>query len=228
MEPIQFHAGVLIVEDDPQVMPQHLYLVQENIFLTRQLPRKIYEALVTNYLMQPNSTINALKSTKPYLTRKDISEVIIINPQIPPETTRLLEVFTATNAEEAEQTWRENMGRYTSVGEQSYGLFIALLDHSMPGMTGLNLAKKWRPVGMDHKKDASLSPKIILYTGQAPALEEALKEDGYVGKVEQCAVESKLAEAVIHKGASASEFNATIFSLLEQRVKEIAQQLGKI
>lgn len=214
MQPVQFNLGILLVDDDPEIIEQHKILLNNRAF-RRETPGRIYSILTQNKIINNDDNIDELLKGGKWPTKADLSGVLKINPDIEDIFT-IVEPFIAYSADEAEKIWIEQRAKF----KEGLSVHIALLDHDMPVRTGYQLAQMWRPIGEDSIRISENSPILVFYTGKAPLLEEALTAEGQLYGLEGIS-KTGLADGVLQKGASNEEFNYLIWDLIEKRVQRI-------
>ena len=223
----QFYFGALLVDDNTDIIEQHVTLLG-NLQFVKQTPGILYKMLKSASLSAPSEKADRILQEGKWPTKQDLSDTLQINPHRSDSKYSVVDISTANNASEADSKWQEQKKLYQGLSQDSFGCYVALLDHDMPGQNGLQLSQQWRPFadGTRLKRFTEDSPLIIFYTGKAAMLEEALKAEGYspdLGGVSN----TGLAEEVIQKGIDNDDFNKIMWSLLEQRVQEIATKIKK-
>ena len=214
MKPYLFKFGIMLVDDDQSIIAQHQILI-ENRGFRRQTPGRLYQILAQNSLVANDEPIDAALKSGTWPSKADISSLVALNPD-DSNPLSVAQIDVAYSAEEASRLWGERRPLYTTES----GLYVILLDHDMPGKTGLELAEEWR--APSNGQNSSGLPYIVFYTGKGAMLEDALRQ-GYnadLGTISS----TGLAEGVLQKGVSAEGFNNLMWGLLERRVKELAGQ----
>jgi CheY-like chemotaxis protein len=165
-------------------------------------------------LISSAESIDAILRDGGWPTKEDLADYLSFNPDVDdPYTIAIPDV--AYSADEARKIWKEKQNDCAN----KLGVCIALLDHDMPGESGLELAGYFQEV----KEKGMAVPVIIFYTGKAALLEEALESDGYKQKIVSIA-STGLAEAVLQKGASNEEFNELIWAAIKKSVHDIKRR----
>lgn len=214
----EFHLGVLLVDDDPDIVEQHRFLLENRAF-RKQTPGRVYVMLRDAGLIEGADALDAMIEAQKWPTKADLRDVLIINPDVD-DLYRIVDPDVAYSAAEADDIWDERKPKYLS--NEELGCYIALVDHDMPIKTGLELAEEWRPLigGTGPGRIYRESPIIVFYTGRAPLLRETLTAEGYESSLEAIST-TGLAEAVLQKGVLRDEFNQLMWSLLENRIEAI-------
>jgi CheY-like chemotaxis protein len=212
----EFHLGFLLVDDDPDIVEQHRYLLENRAF-RKQTPGKLYTMLRDAGLVKPDEKVEATIGAGRWPSKGELEAVLVINPEIE-SPYRIVEPDVAESASEADKIWNELKDNYLS--EAVLGCYIALLDHDMPVKTGLELAEEWRPLigGVGPGRLADGSPIVVFYTGRGPLLSETLAEEGYRASLDEIST-TGLAEAVLQKGVLRDEFNQLIWGLMDERIR---------
>jgi CheY-like chemotaxis protein len=217
MKPVLFSFGILLVDDDPEIIEQHKILLNNRAF-RRETPGRIYSIFKQHKIIDTDNDIEEILRNSRWPTKSDLSGLLRINPDIE-DTFTILEPHVAYSADEAENIWNEQMDRFN----EGLAVYVVLLDHDMPIRTGYDLAKVWRPLAKESNRILEDSPMIIFYTGKAPLLEEAVAADGQFYALDGLS-KVGLVDGILQKGASNEEFNNLIWSLIEKKIHIIVTE----
>lgn len=207
-----FYFGMMLVDDDQDIISQHEVMLDNRAF-RRETPGRIYCMLRDSGKITAVQVIDDMIAGGTWPAKENFAGILSINPEIDDAFT-VVEPDIAFSASEADVLWQQKSAELEGLS----AVYIALLDHDMPEQTGLDLAEQWRPLEGGLRR-ARNSPLIIIYTGKAALLEEALVSDGIKNGLDSV-TKTGLAEAVLQKGASNDEFNYLIWTLLEKGIRK--------
>lgn len=215
MSATEFYLGMLLVDDDPDIIEQHKFLLDNRAF-RKQTPGRLYVMLRDAGLVESNGELDHMIDAGRWPTKADVQPSVVVNPDLE-DRYRVLEPDVAYSAAEASEIWEQRKALFLSADVLS--CYIVLLDHDMSVQTGLELAEEWRPLigGVGPIRVMDQSPTIVFYTGRGPLLSETLAEEGYQSNLERVS-STGLAEAVLQKGVLRDEFNQLMWRLIGQRI----------
>ncbi len=240
MNPLTYHLRVMVVDDDP-AQRELVGTFWDNRDLRYQTPARIYRTLRELNIIKPASEImqgsdldhrvDAL-FRNPSLAeageidwplKSELSQVLRINPEIDDEF-KIVEPVEARDAAHAVKVWKELRNSYNSSSPSEIYCDIATLDHDMPGITGMELAQEWRKSMIEKRKGMvySESPFILFYTGKGPNLAANFKE--YYDADLDNITTVNLAEGVLSKGISFSDFNKHVWNILDKRACDLPRE----
>lgn len=213
-----FNLGMLIVDDDSDIVDQHQLLITNRVF-RKQTPGRLYRMLRDVGLIEADATIDAILQEGKWPSERELAHVLSINPELD-AVFSIVDIDVAYDVDTANGLWQRRKGHY--LGDRP-GCYIAILDYDMPDKTGLELADEWRPFSENRRgRVTTNSPLIIFYTGKAPLLQHALREDGHDSNFGGIAA-TGLAEAVLLKGALRDEYNQLIWRVIQDAISKQAR-----